>query len=110
MIARSVEVLSLPNPSPYWSSLFFFFLIIRQPPRSTLFPYTPLFRSRAVLQSVFSPTPGRGELPGLPDGHEPRLEQQRDRRAKQESARFDRYNAPIALLLEAGLEIGRAHV
>src|SRR5256885_7505367 len=24
---------------------FFFFLIIRRPPRSTLFPYTPLFRS-----------------------------------------------------------------
>src|SRR5437868_10133313 len=27
---------------------FFFFLIIRPPPRSTLFPYTTLFRSRAV--------------------------------------------------------------
>src|ERR1039457_4830459 len=25
--------------------LFFFFLMIRRPPRSTLFPYTPLFRS-----------------------------------------------------------------
>src|SRR6266480_1749971 len=32
-----------------WSSLlivFFFFLMIRRPPRSTLFPYTTLFRSR----------------------------------------------------------------
>src|SRR5438876_10755350 len=29
---------------------FFFFLMIRRPPRSTLFPYTTLFRSR--------PTPG----------------------------------------------------
>src|SRR2546427_8121545 len=28
------------------SSLFFFFLMIRRPPRSTLFPYTTLFRSR----------------------------------------------------------------
>src|SRR2546430_10019760 len=26
--------------------VFFFFLMIRRPPRSTLFPYTPLFRSR----------------------------------------------------------------
>src|SRR5690349_23942358 len=26
-------------------SLFFFFLMIRRPPRSTLFPYTTLFRS-----------------------------------------------------------------
>src|SRR5258706_10021195 len=30
--------------SPF--SLFFFFLMIRRPPRSTLFPYTTLFRSR----------------------------------------------------------------
>src|SRR5256885_6795165 len=31
----------------YWDhlSLFFFFLMIRRPPRSTLFPYTTLFRS-----------------------------------------------------------------
>src|SRR3712207_6852490 len=27
------------------STLFFFFLMIRRPPRSTLFPYTTLFRS-----------------------------------------------------------------
>src|SRR5256886_12921881 len=39
--------------SPAWSGacssylvLFFFFLMIRRPPRSTLFPYTTLFRSR----------------------------------------------------------------
>src|SRR5256885_11926370 len=32
-----------PRPS---HSLFFFFLMIRRPPRSTLFPYTTLFRSR----------------------------------------------------------------
>src|SRR3712207_9567166 len=28
--------------------VFFFFLMIRRPPRSTLFPYTTLFRSRAA--------------------------------------------------------------
>src|SRR5438309_9627814 len=28
--------------------LFFFFLLIRRPPRSTLFPYTTLFRSRCL--------------------------------------------------------------
>src|SRR3712207_9019092 len=28
-----------------WAILFFFFLMIRRPPRSTLFPYTTLFRS-----------------------------------------------------------------
>src|SRR5207253_10400884 len=30
-------------------SLFFFFLMIRPPPRSTLFPYTTLFRSSIVI-------------------------------------------------------------
>src|SRR2546426_7094942 len=29
--------------------LFFFFLMIRRPPRSTLFPYTTLFRSRRIV-------------------------------------------------------------
>src|SRR6478736_8164306 len=29
------------------SAFFFFFLMIRRPPRSTLFPYTTLFRSRS---------------------------------------------------------------
>src|SRR5947207_11542966 len=28
---------------------FFFFLMIRRPPRSTLFPYTTLFRSRVLV-------------------------------------------------------------
>src|SRR2546426_7246125 len=31
--------------SRYSLALFFFFLMIRRPPRSTLFPYTTLFRS-----------------------------------------------------------------
>src|SRR6185312_9655278 len=31
--------------SYFFLSLFFFFLMIRRPPRSTLFPYTTLFRS-----------------------------------------------------------------
>src|SRR2546430_11402020 len=30
----------------------FFFLMIRRPPRSTLFPYTTLFRSRIVSQTA----------------------------------------------------------
>src|SRR5256714_13858857 len=32
----------------YFLFLFFFFLMIRRPPRSTLFPYTTLFRSRQI--------------------------------------------------------------
>src|SRR3989337_4035838 len=32
--------------------LLFFFLMIRRPPRSTLFPYTTLFRSRQLLKAA----------------------------------------------------------
>src|SRR5438876_2977429 len=39
------------------TSLFFFFLMIRRPPRSTLFPYTTLFRSPALRSP---PRSGRG--------------------------------------------------
>src|SRR3712207_7613403 len=37
--------------------MMFFFLMIRRPPRSTLFPYTTLFRSRGQLAQE-----GRGEV------------------------------------------------
>src|SRR5438093_12289866 len=35
----------------YLSSFLFFFLMIRRPPRSTLFPYTTLFRSEEVAHA-----------------------------------------------------------
>src|SRR5256885_11863763 len=38
--------------------LFFFFLMIRRPPRSTLFPYTTLFRSGASRTIGITFTPG----------------------------------------------------
>src|SRR6266702_6870804 len=37
---------SIPIPSTIFDLRLFFFLMIRRPPRSTLFPYTTLFRSR----------------------------------------------------------------
>src|SRR2546425_9375259 len=33
-------------------SIFFFFLMIRRPPRSTLFPYTTLFRSHFLFEQA----------------------------------------------------------
>src|SRR2546426_9531611 len=44
----------------------FFFLMIRRPPRSTLFPYTTLFRS---LATVASTGVGVDELAAALDGH-----------------------------------------
>src|SRR5215813_14378850 len=43
------------NPSYHLLCVFFFFLMIRLPPRSTLFPYTTLFRSPARPRSARSP-------------------------------------------------------
>src|SRR5207248_9763399 len=40
--------------------LFFFFLMIRRPPRSTLFPYTTLFRSRSPWPCRAAPPAPRG--------------------------------------------------
>src|SRR2546425_12436847 len=37
---------------PFPLSVLFFFLMIRRPPRSTLFPYTTLFRSKARPEVV----------------------------------------------------------
>src|SRR3712207_9543868 len=38
----------------YTNLLFFFFLMIRRPPRSTLFPYTTLFRSHLLSPEPFA--------------------------------------------------------
>src|SRR4051794_41725536 len=45
-------------------ALFFFFLMIRRPPRSTLFPYTTLFRSVPGVD-----VGARGEVGALAEAH-----------------------------------------
>src|SRR3712207_6882270 len=60
-----------------------FFLMIRRPPRSTLFPYTTLFRSRGVADQEESPRPQHPVMaPTVPTqpsgstgGHHPRSEE-----------------------------------
>src|SRR5215469_7016370 len=68
LMAGTNVVLPAPKPSPMTiftptggvSSIYsFFFLMIRRPPRSTLFPYTTLFRSRRQ----------RARRPGEPRDH-----------------------------------------
>src|SRR2546430_6510089 len=44
----------LNNCSDYRHFVLFFFLMIRRPPRSTLFPYTTLFRSDAMKKVPYS--------------------------------------------------------
>src|SRR3712207_7217038 len=69
----------------YWTIVLFFFLMIRRPPRSTLFPYTTLFRSpareRAAGPSGRAARPHRGRrmaaaaADGLPPGAGERSEE-----------------------------------
>src|SRR3989442_11554637 len=57
----------------------FFFLMIRRPPRSTLFPYTTLFRSQRAAKLYCAATGLRENIgtpiaPNEQTGHEQRLE------------------------------------
>src|SRR6266436_5660648 len=73
---RSSAVHALPKIEGVSAGAFLFFLMIRRPPRSTLFPYTTLFRSGrqrspspwpAITLRQSPPSP-LSRLPGLPAG------------------------------------------
>src|SRR5260370_36249147 len=75
--------------------LLFFFLMIRRPPRSTLFPYTTLFRSplNSDLQSAFKRN-GSRNLGGISD---PEIE----RRSEEHTSELQSHlNLVCRLLLE----------
>src|SRR2546425_10710713 len=74
-------------------SSFFFFLMIRRPPRSTLFPYTTLFRSH-LLQLVQHPVElrgvgGRRRAAANPLGH--RLADRREPQSDHDAAPEDEH-------------------
>src|SRR5262245_65273338 len=48
MYLRALSLVYFTSCSILFFLLFFFFLMIRRPPRSTLFPYTTLFRSEGA--------------------------------------------------------------
>src|SRR5215204_6929686 len=58
--------------------LFFFFLMIRLPPRSTLFPYTTLFRPRRLARALDQLRAGPGRDRGR---RRPRGPRRRDRKS-----------------------------
>src|SRR3712207_7755289 len=53
----------------------FFFLMIRRPPRSTLFPYTTLFRSRGVVHAARAVPAHQGLRGSSPSPHADRSAQ-----------------------------------
>src|SRR5437870_7316150 len=60
---------------------FFFFLLIRRPPRSTLFPYTTLFRSQVGGHHVHARTDDAEHLLGEPAGQALDLAARQDRKS-----------------------------
>src|SRR6266496_5023064 len=66
-------ILSLPIPL-----CFFFFLMIRRPPRSTLFPYTTLFRSRMIVSRRRWPGPAWFARSPRSEEHTSELQSRRD--------------------------------
>src|SRR2546430_17647222 len=74
---------------------FFFFLMIRRPPRSTLFPYTTLFRSQ---QRPRQPVPEVRVRPG--DQHGARGERHHVRSEEHTSELQSQSNLVCRLLLE----------
>src|SRR2546430_17436060 len=66
--------LSLDLKLTFARCAFFFFLMIRRPPRSTLFPYTTLFRSQVPgnrLMEIYREFTFEAahRLPNVPEGH-----------------------------------------
>src|SRR2546430_3907249 len=78
--------------------LFFFFLMIRRPPRSTLFPYTTLFRSGDGLGRVA--TPRAADLRGGSRRHGRRSGDRSDRSEEHTSELQSQSNLVCRLLLE----------
>src|SRR2546422_6521620 len=77
----------------------FFFLMIRRPPRSTLFPYTTLFRSRARSRGRRRPAQGtRSSVRDL-QAHDP-SGQAADRSEEHTSELQSRLHLVCRLLLE----------
>src|SRR2546430_13609653 len=99
-----------------FSLLFFFFLMIRRPPRSTLFPYTTLFRSLRRPAGAGQPADGRSDRRGArarrqeddPAAfHHPR-DHRADRSEEHTSELQSQSNLVCRLLLEKKKEI-KAH-
>src|SRR3712207_9354909 len=78
----------------------FFFLMIRRPPRSTLFPYTTLFRSRALRRQSGPERCGGCDLfghgRGGHGGHDPRRAVDRALARDRKSTRLNSSHANIS--------------
>src|SRR2546430_4471569 len=94
-------LISCITPSTALLSIYlFFFLMIRRPPRSTLFPYTTLFRSRTVAGNRRARRTRRDAAPGGGPGGAPELPGAHVRSEEHTSELQSQSNLVCRLLLE----------
>src|SRR5207249_6590352 len=92
--ADATRLTSLPSDTRPAPPFLFFLLLLRPPPRSTLFPYTTLFRSTGG-------TPGRGARGGRGDSERGLLPARGWPRSEEHtSERQSRFDLVCRLLLE----------
>src|SRR2546422_4721357 len=78
-----------------------FFLMIRRPPRSTLFPYTTLFRSRIERDFFYDPNHHGLDLDATAKKYQPYLETLASRRSEEHTSELQsRLHLVCRLLLE----------
>src|SRR2546429_8736118 len=101
-MARAICVRIVLRRSSASFTFIFFFLMIRRPPRSTLFPYTTLFRSEGgewdppVLATIASQGDGVAELVAALDRHYLHLQRSEEHTSELQS----RLHLVCRLLLE----------
>src|SRR6266851_8760907 len=79
MLYMFMSVVDFVFVSLFFVFIVFFFLMIRRPPRSTLFPYTTLFQSRHRLSDPQPARgPGRGALGPRSEEHTSELQSHHD--------------------------------
>src|SRR2546426_11188182 len=89
------------SSSSFFSSIFFFFLMIRRPPRSTLFPYTTLFRSSGSSRNALICRWRRWNRQSYPSSHSCYTWRQRDCRSEEHTSELQSpCNLVCRLLLE----------
>src|SRR5437868_15342240 len=84
----------------FFASVFFFFLMIRRPPRSTLFPYTTLFRSSSPARKWTRSRSRAGARPRTHAGWRFRVRASAPRSEEHTSELQSRFDLVCRLLLE----------
>src|SRR5437773_10832628 len=92
--------MSAPPPQTAYSTAFvFFFLMLRPPPRPTLFPYTTLFRSSSVRERGVVSWTRLLALPAAPLGSGTRSKRSCRKRSEEHTSELQSHHDLVCRLL-----------